>query len=52
MNELIGRMRSLKNKGFSPETIVDVGANMGLWSAHVIQVFPQSNYFLIDGNPM
>jgi|15BtaG_2_1085339.scaffolds.fasta_scaffold15478_2 FkbM family methyltransferase len=51
MNELIGRMRSLKNKGFSPETIVDVGANMGLWSAHVIQVFPQSNYFLIDGNP-
>lgn len=48
---VIGLLENLKNNGFAPQTIVDVGANVGDWSRMAYQVFPSAQFFMIDGNP-
>ena len=42
---MLGR---LKKQGISPENIVDVGAGDGAWSWTTSQVFPNSNYVLVE----
>ena len=39
---------ALKERGFSPKHIIDVGANHGDWTRTVIQYFPDSYYTLIE----
>ena len=42
--------RTIIRGGFSPKNILDVGANRGLWSLEVKEVFPSASFFLIEGN--
>lgn len=48
---LVGLLENLKKNGFLPQTIIDVGANVGDWSRMAAQVFPSAQFFMIDGNP-
>ncbi len=38
----------LKNFGFQPKVIFDVGASNGTWSYNVSQVYPDANYYLFE----
>lgn len=42
----------LKRCGFNPNTILDVGANVGGWTKGMRGLFPDATYFMIDGNPL
>ncbi len=48
---VVGLLESLKKSGFEPQTIIDIGANVGNWSRMAHQVFPSAQFFMIDGNP-
>lgn len=45
------RLRTLYNKGFRPHTILDIGAYRGSWTEEVKRIFPEANFFMIEGNP-
>jgi FkbM family methyltransferase len=47
---MIGLLENVKKNGFAPQTIIDVGANVGNWSRTACQVFPSAQFFMIDGN--
>lgn len=48
-NDLIGNVfLLLKQVGFRPKHIMDIGANHGTWSREVFQIFDQANYTLIE----
>lgn len=36
--------------GFSPTSILDVGANIGQWTSDLSKIFKQSDFFMIEGN--
>jgi FkbM family methyltransferase len=40
--------KSLKERGFRPRTIIDVGAAVGSWTSQVIEIFPESKYLIVD----
>ena len=40
----------LKQLGFAPHTIYDIGAYRGAWTAMAKNVFPRSDYILFDAN--
>ena len=41
-------LKKLVQHGFSPQTIVDIGANHGGWSRIAKAVFPQANFVLLE----
>ena len=43
--------RRLKINGFSPKTIVDVGAYEGEWSYGMRELFPYAHIFMVEVNP-
>lgn len=43
-------MNSLKNRGYMPDNIFDIGCFQGLWSKEISKIFPDSNFFLYDAN--
>lgn len=46
---LLGRaFLHLKNKGFNPLFILDVGANHGTWTRDTLKIFPNSTYILVE----
>lgn len=47
----IGVLQSIKENGFAPQTIVDIGAHVGSWSQLASQIFPMAKFFMIEGNP-
>jgi FkbM family methyltransferase len=48
---VMGLLENLKKNGFAPQTVIDVGANVGDWSRMTSQVFPSAQFFMIEGNP-
>jgi FkbM family methyltransferase len=38
----------LKRNGFTPRTIIDVGAAVGKWTSQVITIFPNAKYLMVD----
>lgn len=40
--------KSLRNKGFVPRVIVDVGAAQGVWTIQMLKIFPDSQYLMVD----
>ena len=48
---MMGLLGNLKKNGFTPQTVIDVGANVGDWSHMASQVFPSAKFFMIEGNP-
>ena len=47
----VGLLQSVKENGFVPQTIVDIGAHVGDWSRLASQIFPMAKFFMIEGNP-
>lgn len=41
-------IRRLKNKGFNPDFVLDVGASVGIWSYIVSKLLPDARFILID----
>jgi hypothetical protein len=48
MSSLVNCLYSLKNKGFNPKSILDLGAYHGNWTRQVKSIFPESEFFMID----
>lgn len=46
-----GVLEVIRGNGFSPATIIDVGAYAGDWARMARRVFPEATLYLIDGNP-
>lgn len=44
----LAALRRARAQGFTPATIVDVGASNGQWTRECMQVFPESRYLLVD----
>jgi FkbM family methyltransferase len=42
------RLAVLRDLGFCPATICDIGASDGRWSRKCLEVFPQARYFCVD----
>ena len=43
-------INSLKNRGYKPDNIFDIGCFRGLWSKQISKIFTGSNFFLYDAN--
>ncbi len=41
-------MKDLRNKGYYPTKIFDIGAYHGLWTKEVLNIYPNSNYYLYE----
>jgi FkbM family methyltransferase len=48
---LPGFLENLRNSGFSPSAIVDIGANAGEWSRTASSIFPSAQILMFDGDP-
>jgi FkbM family methyltransferase len=46
-----GLLENIKDNGFSPVTIIDIGANVGDWTRMAASVFPSSRILMFDANP-
>jgi FkbM family methyltransferase len=44
------RMRALKDLGFNPKAILDVGANTGEWTREMKTIFPDARFFMVEAN--
>ena len=40
----------IKNCGFNPINILDIGANEGTWSTTIKKIFPSAQFFMIEAN--
>lgn len=40
--------RNLKNQGYSPTVIIDIGAYEGEWSNRMSSIFPESDFILVE----
>lgn len=47
---MFARLASLKNKGVIFDTILDIGANRGDWTAECRTIFPNAKYHLFEAN--
>jgi FkbM family methyltransferase len=45
---MFDKIQSLRNKGYSPDTILDIGAYKGEWTEKCLKVYPSANYFLFE----
>jgi len=45
---MFNRINALKEKGFYPDSILDIGAHHGHWAAQTSAIFPKSNYYLFE----
>ena len=43
-------INSLKNRGYIPDNIFDIGCYHGLWSKQISKIFTTSKFFLYDAN--
>ena len=48
---LIGLLENIRDNGFSPFAVVDIGANVGEWSRTASSIFPVSRILMFDGDP-
>lgn len=40
------RLAALRDLGFYPDTIYDIGASNGRWSRRCMEIFPHAQYFM------
>jgi FkbM family methyltransferase len=41
-------LQGLRRRGYSPQTVLDVGAAEGLWALEVLRTFPAAELFLVE----
>jgi len=46
-----GLLENIRDNGFSPVTIIDIGANVGDWARMAASIFPSSRILMFDANP-
>lgn len=44
------RLEQLKNLGYTPSTILDIGAYKGEWTQSMLKIYPNSEYYLFEAN--
>lgn len=44
------RLHNLRNSGIRFRTVLDIGAHEGNWAKDFLDIFPESNVFMIEGN--
>jgi FkbM family methyltransferase len=47
-----GALSQLKNNGFAPDLVIDVGANRGNWTREAHPIFPSASFFMADADPV
>ena len=47
----MNRFNWLKQQGYQPKTILDIGANAGEWTQQITQLFPQAKVMMFEANP-
>ena len=50
-DSMFNSMNLMKQRGFSPKTIIDVGAYTGGWTSKVINIFPDANFIMCEAQP-
>lgn len=45
---MFDKINILKQKGYSPDVILDIGAHHGNWTNSTLQIFNQSKYYLFE----
>lgn len=46
---MFDKIKNLKNKGYYPDTILDIGAYHGNWTKSMKNIYNNSNYYLFEG---
>jgi len=46
---MFDRLRVLKEKGYCPDTILDIGAHHGIWTQKMLEIYETANYYLFEG---
>ena len=46
---MFDKLVTLKEKGYNPDTILDIGAHHGSWTNHMRNIYGDSNYYLFEG---
>lgn len=46
---MFDKLINLKNKGYIPSTILDIGAYHGNWTNSMLSIYPNSTYYLFEG---
>lgn len=50
-NRVLVSLARLKDLGFSPDLVVDVGAYEGHWTTMVMPIFPQADFLMVEAQP-
>ena len=45
---MFDKLQMIKQKGYYPDTILDIGAHHGNWTNSMKQLYPESNYYLFE----
>jgi len=45
---MFDKLQNLKNKGYKPTTILDIGAYKGHWTQSMQNIYPDANYYLFE----
>ena len=44
------KIEKLKNNGYTPEVILDIGAHKGIWTKNVLKIYSKTKYYLFEAN--
>ena len=47
---MFDKINILKQKGYYPDTILDIGAHQGFWTIDMKQIYNNSKYYLFEAN--
>lgn len=48
---MLGSIENLSAAGFTPNGVIDIGANVGNWTRSVAKIFPNANYHMVEAQP-
>lgn len=43
------RLNQLKIMGYTPDSVLDIGAHHGIWTTSMMSIYPDSKYYLFEG---
>ena len=46
---MFNHFAKLKDMGYYPDAILDIGANHGNWTSGMLHIYPKSKYYLFEG---